>query len=580
VSATLAGSMSQLPTVPGYRISKTLGVGGMATVYLATQVSLEREVAIKVLLPQLANNEDFCQRFLKEGRIAASLQHSHLLTVYDIGSMGDVYYMATEYLPDGSLKERIDKGPLKPELAVKLLGQLAEGLGFLHSRGFVHRDVKPANILFRRNGSAVLADFGIAKAVNSVTMATVAGAAIGTPHYMSPEQARGEKLDGRSDLYSLGVVFYEMLTGVRPYTGKDALGVALMHVTDPIPVFHDRLGFYQPLIDGLMAKNAAKRFQTADELIEGLEDFLPITQGQSRTTAPQPVAPPEDFSTKAIAPMRAPAPRATDHRKSRVTGDQRKPISGLALGAMVAALLLIVAGGIWWTQRGAAPSDVLTPVTTPVVDATVVARIEGLLASASRLASLGNLTTPPSANALELYRQVLTLDTQNQAALSGIERIAQGLLAELNQRSVAGQRESALRFAEQARGFFPNDARFQDQIDLLKAPVAALPPTKQLDPKMAELLTRAQQSFSAGEVIDPPGRSALDYVKSMLRIDPMQGDALALRSAMLDVYLERIREYETIPNMDAVVLIQIDAALKIDPDNAELKAKRKRLSGG
>jgi len=576
--------MSQLPTVPGYRLSKTLGVGGMATVYLAMQESLEREVAIKVLLPQLADNEEFCQRFLKEGRIAASLQHNHLLTVFDIGAKGNVYYMATEYLPDGSLKERIDKGPLKPELAVKILGQLAEGLGFLHSKGFVHRDIKPANILFRRNGSAVLADFGIAKAVNSVTVASAAGSTIGTPHYMSPEQARGEKLDGRSDLYSLGVVFYEMLTGDRPYSGKDALSVALMHVTDPIPVFHDRLGFYQPLIDGLMAKNPGKRFQTADELIEASIDFLPLSQTQARTSAPQPLPPPDDFSTKAISPLKAPPPRAPERQRSAPAGATRKPISSIMLGGMMAAMILVIGLLVWWKILGEAVT-VVPPVgqNVPVIDDASRAKLLNLLGSADKLYQNGNVIEPAGANALELYRQAQTIDPANPRARESIERVAQSLLAQINERSVSGQRGNALQFAERARGLFPQDARFQDQIDLLKAPVAEVAPTtrpsKPMDPKLADLYAKAQQKFDSSEYIEPAGSSALDFIKAMLRIDPAQAEALALRSAILDVYMSRIREFEGIPNMDQVVATQIDAALKVDPSNPELIAKRKALSG-
>jgi serine/threonine-protein kinase PpkA len=574
--------MSQPPSVPGYRISKTLGIGGMATVYLATQVSLQREVALKVLLPQLATNGDYAERFLREGRIAASLQHPHLLTVYDIGGQGELYYMATEFLPDGSLKERIDKGPLRPEAAVKLLAQIAEGLGFLHSKGFVHRDIKPANILFRKNGSAVLADFGIAKAVNAVTVASVAGSAIGTPHYMSPEQARGEKLDGRSDLYSLGVVLYEMLTGTRPYSGKDALSVALMHVTDPIPVLHDRLGFYQPLIDGLMAKSVQKRFQTADELIENLVDFMPVSTTSARHAVGElPPIPEDEFSTKAIVPLKGPTPAPAAapkprERRSMLPPDERKPISNGILIAMIVALLAVMAGVIWWKLSRPTPAPI--SIAAPV-DAAARAQIETQLQSAGQMLERGLLIEPPDANALAQYRAVLAREPNNSAARAGVEKVAQALLADINRRSVSGA--DALGFAQALLPLFPGDARFQDQVDLLKRPTTPAPtPTEgPTDPKMADLYARAKARVDAKEFIRPAGASASDYLNAMLREDPQQSDALALRAFIVDDYLKRIREYESMGNMDAVMLVLVDEALQVDRDNQELKALRGKLAG-
>ncbi|MBK6436104.1 MAG: serine/threonine protein kinase [Rhodanobacteraceae bacterium] len=195
--------------ISGYRILRSLGEGGMASVYLAMQESLDREVALKVMAPALAENAEF-DRFLKEGRLAAKLSHPNLVTVYDIGQHNGLYYLAQEFIPGGTLRERM--GTVMPVPAtLDVIRDIALGLAYAHEKGVVHRDVKPANVLFRANGTAVLADFGIAKAMNSNTMATQAGNSIGTPHYMSPEQARAEKVDGRSDLYSLGAMMYELL---------------------------------------------------------------------------------------------------------------------------------------------------------------------------------------------------------------------------------------------------------------------------------------------------------------------------------------------------------------------------------
>ncbi|WMR30542.1 serine/threonine-protein kinase, partial [Metapseudomonas otitidis] len=259
--------------IPGYEIERELGDGAMAVVYLATQRSLERKVALKVMAAALANDASFCERFLREGKTLARLSHPHTVTIYDIGNVGSLYYMAMEYLPNGTLKERIAAG-LSPEQGLVWLRQIASALGYAHAQGLVHRDVKPANILFRADGGAVLSDFGIAKALDDRTQFTQAGFAVGTPSYMSPEQARGQEIDGRADLYALGVVLYEILTGQLPYVGTDSLSTALAHITQPLPELPITQGRYQEILTRLLAKDPNDRYPDAAALIAAL-DRLP-----------------------------------------------------------------------------------------------------------------------------------------------------------------------------------------------------------------------------------------------------------------------------------------------------------------
>ena len=204
--------------IPGYQIIRPIGEGGMASVFLALQKSLDREVALKVMSPVLAANADFASRFLVEGKITAKLQHPNLVTVYDIGTHKGVYYLAAEYIGGGTLKDRLAEGGLTVAEILDIVSDVAHGLDFAHQKGFVHRDVKPANVLFRTDGRVVLADFGIAKAMDGSNSSTVAGASVGTPDYMSPEQARGEPVDGRSDLYSLGTICCPGVRLTRPGT--------------------------------------------------------------------------------------------------------------------------------------------------------------------------------------------------------------------------------------------------------------------------------------------------------------------------------------------------------------------------
>ncbi|MGH8108718.1 MAG: serine/threonine-protein kinase, partial [Arenimonas sp.] len=260
--------------IPGYTILRPIGEGGMASVFLAVQKSLEREVALKVMSPVLASNAEFASRFLIEGKITAKLQHPNLVTVFDIGTHNGVYYLAAEYIPGGTLKERITEGGLTVAEALDVISDIAQGLDFAHQKGFVHRDVKPGNVLYRNDGRVVLADFGIAKAMDGSNSSTVAGASIGTPDYMSPEQARGEPVDGRSDLYSLGTMFYEILVGNPPYQAADPFTVALMHVTHPIPELPEPYEWLQPLIQGLMAKNPAERYNTGASFVEALHKLV------------------------------------------------------------------------------------------------------------------------------------------------------------------------------------------------------------------------------------------------------------------------------------------------------------------
>lgn len=264
--------MSEFPDIPGYRLHRELGRGGMASVYLATQISLEREVALKVMASALAADRSFSERFLREARTVAQLQHPAIVPVYDMGVAGHLHFLAMEYLPAGDLKRRLRDGTLATTEVATVLRQIALALDYAHGKGFVHRDVKPENILFRDDGSAVLSDFGIARAMHGGTRMTGTGLSLGTPHYMSPEQALGHEIDGRSDLYSLGVVLHEMLTGAQPYTAQDSLAVIFRHVNEPIPRLPRELAStWQAMLDRLMAKDPGQRYQTGREIADDLD---------------------------------------------------------------------------------------------------------------------------------------------------------------------------------------------------------------------------------------------------------------------------------------------------------------------
>ncbi len=270
--------MSELPQIPGYRIIRKLGQGGMADVYLGVQEKLAREVAIKVLIPSLFRDQQFSLRFIKEAQTAAKLIHPNIITIHDVGQVGDSYYIVMEYLEE-SLNDRIKRvGVLEPEEALKIVKMIAAALDYAHKKRFIHRDIKPDNIMFRSDGTAVLVDFGIARAIDSTTHLTRTGMSIGTPHYMSPEQCKGEKIDGRSDIYSLGVQLFELLTGKVPYKAENTAGIILKHIQEPIPKLPAPLTPYQPLIDKMMAKDREMRVQSGSELINFIDGLVTAQQ--------------------------------------------------------------------------------------------------------------------------------------------------------------------------------------------------------------------------------------------------------------------------------------------------------------
>ncbi|MCL6417549.1 SUMF1/EgtB/PvdO family nonheme iron enzyme [Aestuariirhabdus sp. Z084] len=255
--------------IPGYRILREINRGGMSIVYLAIQESFGREVALKVMSPALATDPSFGERFLREANIVGRLSHPHIISVYDVGVFDQFYYIAMDYCPGQSLQQVIHAG-LTQERALEILRQVAHALDFAHEKGFVHRDVKTENILFRQDGSAVLTDFGIAKALDTPVDVTSVGSIVGTPHYMSPEQAKGHSLDGRADIYSLGIVFYEMLMGKVPYSGDSAVAIGIKHVSQPVPELAPRYKKFQPMLQRMLAKNVSERYQRGAEIVNDI----------------------------------------------------------------------------------------------------------------------------------------------------------------------------------------------------------------------------------------------------------------------------------------------------------------------
>ena len=271
-----------------YEIIEELGRGGMALVYRARDRQLEREVAIKVLPFSLAFDAEFVERFQREARTAAQLEHPSIISIYRVGRSGRVIYFVMKYLRGGSLSTVLhERKKLTPPEIRRLLLEAGGALGYAAQRGIVHRDIKPDNIMFDEFGQCLLTDFGIAKAASGQKL-TGTGMSIGTPHYMSPEQARAQAIDGRSDIYSLGVVAYQCLSGTVPYDGEDSFSIGYKHITEPIPtpslITADERRIFE-VIKRMLMKDPADRYQSCEELVASIQGQPTAPPGAVRVSA-------------------------------------------------------------------------------------------------------------------------------------------------------------------------------------------------------------------------------------------------------------------------------------------------------
>ena len=267
-SKSISSHIASVVNLPGYKIKDLLGRGGMAVVYLAVQESIGREVALKVLTPD-HSDESFTDRFLREAQIISRLTHPNIVTVFDAGVHQGCHYMSMEYIPGLNLRQARDT--LTRKQKINIIKQVAMALDYAGKKGFVHRDIKPENILQHEDGRAILTDFGIARGMESQKSLTITGKAIGTPYYMSPEQTKGLKVDPRSDIYSLGIVLFQVLAGYLPYDGASLVAIGIKHISDPVPELPAGLAAYQDIVNKAMAKNPDERYQTAGELVKALD---------------------------------------------------------------------------------------------------------------------------------------------------------------------------------------------------------------------------------------------------------------------------------------------------------------------
>ncbi len=368
--------------IPGYQIIRELGKGGMATVFLAIQESFGREVALKVMAPSLSADPDFHERFLREAQIVSRLVHPNIVTVYDVGERDGHHYLSMEYVKGKDLRHKRDNLSLLERL--RIIKEVAQALDYASKKGYIHRDVKPDNIMLREDdGRAVLMDFGIARTVEADMSMTQTGTVIGTPQYMSPEQARGQKADHRADLYSLGVVLFQLLAGRVPYHAETPVAVALKHITEAVPKLPPKLRAFQPVIDRALAKEPGDRFQSGAEMVAALDTISQAYQrvmdarknGQNGNGGTQPL----ELEPKPNSQKPTPAKADSIHVPQEYRRTHAKQEKKSSAGVWVLLLLLVGTGlgaayyqgwlepwiGTQLTVSQSKPREPVTPSTAP-----------------------------------------------------------------------------------------------------------------------------------------------------------------------------------------------------------------------
>jgi serine/threonine-protein kinase PpkA len=510
--------------IPGYEILRPLGTGGMSTVYLALQRSLDRKVAIKVMRRggDLASEESMQaeKRFLLEGRMMAKLPHRNIVAVYDIVSNDAMAYISMEFLDGGTLSDRMRDGISLAD-AVSVIVQIASALDFAHTHGVVHRDLKPANIMFRDSGTPVLTDFGIARYQDgSATRLTQTGMLVGTPTYMSPEQINGQSVDGRADLYSLGILFYELLAGHAPFRGDTPIAVLMAHLTQPAPTLPDEHAAFQPVLDRMLAKNRDERYSGMKEFSQDLKSRLIHSNTLLMRLNVDPNAPSSEQlralgfgSTPTGQGLRdsllgsLPTPRPTPTPMPAIQ-PAPAPRSKVPPVMMITAAIgvVLVAIGAWLSLGKSGLNKDEQELVGFWID-----RAEHRIKS-------NQLVVPADDSAFAYLQKVQQRDPENPRAQVLFDEIATALLAQSQQSLKAGKVDEAADLDNQALLMRPDDP----QLRSLATQIASAKKSAQSKQQVQSLLQRAEVARTGGKVFGENG--AYPLLQQALQLSPNDAD--------------------------------------------------------
>ena len=632
--STKTDTMQPKIEIPGYKILRELGHGGMAHVYLAVQESFGRQVALKVLSPHLADDEQFSKRFLREARIVSQLHHPNIVTVFDAGKQGQYHYMSMEYIPGKDVKQLKDS--ISREEAIRIVKDVASALDFVGKKGIVHRDVKPENIMIHQSDNRViLMDFGIAHGDDVTQGMTQTGKAIGTPHFMSPEQTKGLKVDHRSDIYSLGVVLFQLLAHHLPFDADSAVAVGIKHLTAPIPLLPGGLEIFQPIINHCLSKQPQHRYQKAAELIDALNN---ISAEQL-----------ESINTQAKVFIKAGADHNAETQMSDIVISQRRKIPDLVFPSgnrttvnqapkevvktgtrrrnlLFLLLILTLAWGaiekqkelthFWaykalpeivnvfpdlfpksyiqfWAKKLEDTRPKITAIPT-VVTATPKLPVE--LGTTDQLTAIeekatlqqDTVTIKETAEVDRLTQLINGLDDNPKNAIE-LTKIYKDLLLEDKKNTAARQGLKSLRewyIKKIGIAFATEDAVLARQhIDIMKQNFPRATTNKRfvrLEKKIAFLerlndhLEKAEKYFNAGALSKPINQNALDEVNTVLRLSPSNEEAKNFKTRIVNAYLEKTTQLQKQGNIHNAILM-VEEGIAALNNNPVLVNKRKKL---
>ena len=548
--------------IPGYTIVRELGKGGMATVYLAIQKPLNRQVALKVTEPALATFENFAERFIKEGQIIAQFRHPQIITIYDFNTHGRYNYFSMEYLPGGTLSQKIKEG-LTQERSLTIVKLIAGALAYAHQRGVIHRDIKPQNILFREDGTPALSDFGVAKVMKTSanaedTQLTALGTVLGSPRYMSPEQITGQTLDARSDLYSLGVVFYEMLTGQPLFQAGDVVSLALMHCTEPIPALPMGFGRLQPILEKLLAKQVANRFDSAEQLIRAIEQ---VESGDS-------LHPPKEETTRIIPSSKTGSTTTTKlfiRRKASLIIGGSLLLATVALTSVYLTLFRHGPPPDFTADIGLPPGLADRPTTAIHYEQLAIKHWQKEeLETSLELIRLGLVAAPDDARLLALRDHVQRY------------RQATQILQQAKQRFQEGHLEQSLELVQEGLQIAPNHG------DLLVLRDTARRQRQRIDQFLAQARAHRERGDLAGSLNSieqglalAPGQSALLMLRDQVRTELENKNRI---SRLLQHCAERFPLERLSAQEGAAAVACYQQILQLDSTNPGVRAALERIA--
>lgn len=550
--------MSKLK-MPGYEIYEQLGEGGMAKVYRARHINLDRIVAIKVMDPTLNVDPSFTQRFVREARISAKLVHPHIILVYDVNSYEGINYLSMEYIGNVDLSHVIQNA-ISPDIAYQFILQMSQALDYAHGIGYVHRDIKPSNILIRKDGTFVLADFGIAKAVESSTNMTITGAIIGTPSYMSPEQAQGLHLDGRSDLYSLGVVFYKMITKELPYVGDSSISVAVKHLTAPIPTLPPKLAVYQPFIDRVLAKQPSDRFQSGMEMAEALGELQKFELDKTITIND------EGRST----PYQDSLSNAGNHLSKENTNSFVTKLGKRNISIIGSSLSILLAGAITW---------LLLTSNNEVSSIDEARKITGLLSKAYSALNNDLLET-----AAINFSGVLAIDKNHSTATLELQRLELTYSDAIENAIDSNDFSSLEPLVAQFNVYFSDNSSLSRYNAALKLAVSQKNLAQEKAKRTSLFIQKAQQAYNENNLFTPKIHSAYYFYTQAKALDPSNAVAQTGLNRMLidtvmqaNVYIEQSQLEQADEQLKLARLINPTLPLLLDAQNALASAKEREI---